>query len=267
MSNTLDPLLELAKTARVGHEEERPDESFLETALPGFKHALNARHAIRQFDGVPMPEDVMLDCLRDAILSPSSSNLQTYELCWVRDADRKQAVSDACFGQPASATASELVVVVARGDLWDVNRKKVVAIMTEGGAKPLADPVNDYYSRLVPFMMQDDSFGIHNLMRRISYWFKGRQGPTMRIPVNRGDHRVFAHIQATLAAQTLMLSLSAHGYESCPIGGMDSDRVAESLELPARAEVSMVIAAGRGKPEGLYGARIRLPESDLIKII
>ena len=113
--------------------------------------------------------------------------------------------------------------------------------------------------------MRDDKLGFNNLIRRFLYWYRGRQEPTIRTPVNRGDHRIYAHIQSTLAAQTLMLSLTAHGYDSCPIGGMDKLRIRKSLDLPRQAEVSMIIAAGRGKPEGLYGPRVRLPEDDLIK--
>ena len=46
---------------------------------------------------------------------------------------------------------------------------------------------------------------------------------------------------------------------------MDKLYIRKFLDLPAQAEVTMVIAAGRGKPEGLYGSRVRLGEEDLIK--
>jgi len=247
------------------HQQERPGLSFSETALPGFKQALHGRRSIREYDGNPIPEEVMRDCLRDAILAPSASNLQTYELYWMREGGKKKAIADACLGQPAAVSAGELVVVVARGDLWRQHLQQLMDIMTDGGAKPLAGPVNDYYRRIVPFLMKDDIFGIHNLIRRIVYWYKGRGEAFMRTPVNRADHRIYAHIQSSLAAQTLMLSIAAHGYESCPLGGMDKLRIANTLNLPAAAEVTMVIAAGRGKPEGLYGRRVRLAEHELIK--
>jgi nitroreductase len=125
--------------------------------------------------------------------------------------------------------------------------------------------MEDYYKRIVPMLMKNDPFGIYNLIRRVIYWYRGRNQPFIRTPVNSGDHRVYAHVQATLAAQTLMLSLSAHGIESCPIGGMDKLSIAKVLGLPAKAEVSMVVAAGYGRPEGLYGPRVRLPDQDLIK--
>lgn len=46
---------------------------------------------------------------------------------------------------------------------------------------------------------------------------------------------------------------------------MDALRIRKVLDLPGQAEVSMVIAAGCGKSEGLYGTRVRLPSQELIK--
>lgn len=75
---------------------------------------------------------------------------------------------------------------------------------------------------------------------------------------------ISAHDNPT-AIERAMLSLTAHGYDSCPIGGLDKLRVRRLLGLPEQAEVTMVIAAGTRRPEGLYGPRVRLPYGDLIK--
>lgn len=99
----------------------------------------------------------------------------------------------------------------------------------------------------------------------ILFWYRGRSEPTVRSPVNTGDHRVWAHTQASLAAMTFVLSLAAHGYDSCPIGGLDKDRIRRLLDVADEAEVTMVVAAGTRRPEGLYGARVRLPYEDLVK--
>ena len=132
MSDNSHPFAESKDSATpTAGSTERPNQSFIETALPGFKKALNGRRSIRGFDGQPIPEQVMRDCLRDAILAPSSSNLQTYELYWLRDLDRKAELTAACMGQPAATTAGELIVVVARGDLWQRNRDKLVSLMTD----------------------------------------------------------------------------------------------------------------------------------------
>lgn len=266
MSTTENPLLGMteAMAPHVG-DEDVPDDDFRHSALPGFKQALASRRSIRVFDGEPIPEDVVRDCLRDATLAPSSSNLQPYELYWVRDSTTREKLVEACLDQPAAATAGELIVVVARRDQWKTNLDKVWDLMTKGGTVALPEPVDDYYHKITPRLRRTDAIGLDNLLRRVLFWAKGRRGPIVRSPVNTGDHRVWAHTQSSLTAMTLLLSLTAHGYDSCPIGGLDKLRIRRLLGLPDQAEVTMVIAAGRRRPEGLYAARVRLPYGDLIK--
>ena len=267
MSNVLDDM----QTGRgyAGPEAEivPSPSTYPKEVLPGFKQTLTSRRSIRVYDQQPIPEEIMRDCLRDATLAPSSSNLQVYELYWVRQPDKKKRLVYACLGQPAASTAGELVVVVARPDKWKRNLSKLLSKMTQGGTKELPPAVGKYYQELIPKVMQSDPLGVWNLARRVGFTMMGLRKPIVRTPVNRGDHRVSAHVQASLAAQTLMLSLAAHGYDSCPMGGMDAKRIKELLELPRDAEVTMVISAGTRKPEGLYGPRIRLDEADLIKEI
>jgi len=242
-----------------------PDESFAETVLPGFKRALLSWRAIRMFDGEPLPEDVMRDCLRDALLAPSSSNLQPFELYWVRDSSQHARLVDGCLGQPAARTAGDLVVVIARRDLWKSDVGKVRELMADHGAVATPEPIDDFYREIAPRPTRSDAIGAGNLVSRVRFWLMGLCRPSIRTPLNKGDHRVWAHIQASLAAQTLMLSITAHGYDSCPIGGIDKHRIRRMLALPNRAEVTMVVAAGRRRPERLYGRRNRLPNGDMIK--
>ena len=266
MSTARNPLLNMtdAMTPYAG-DEDVPDESFRDTALPGFSRALTARRSVRVFDGEPIPEEVMRNCLRDATLAPSSSNLQPYELYWVRNSMTRDRLAEACLGQPAATTAGELVVVMARRDQWKTNLDKVWELMTQGGKITFPEPVDDYYHKIKPRLRQTDSLGLGNLVRRILFWFRGLREPTVRSPVNTGDHRVWAHTQSSLAAMTFMLSLTAHGFDSCAIGGLDKLRIRRLLGLANQAEVTMVIAAGTRRPEGLYGPRVRLPYDDLIK--
>ncbi len=246
---------------------EQPNESFSEQVLPGFQRALRSRRSVRVFDGERLEEALMMDCLRDATLAPTSSNLQTYELVWVREAAKRERLADYCMAQSAATTAGELVVVLARGDLWRRNLDKLVGIMTDNGQKELPEAVDQYYRKLLPMVMATDAAGLRNLGRRLVFWWRGRKEAMVRSPINRADHRVFAQVQAALVAQTLMLSAAAHGLDSCPMGGMDAKRIGQLLDLPCGAEVVMVIALGRRKPEGVYGPRVRLAEEDLLKVV
>ena len=263
---TPNPLKEMANLeGAVVTKDERPNLSFKKSALPGFKKSLNGRRAIRIFDGVPIPEDTMRDCLKDAVLAPSSSNLQCYELYWVRDDIKKRQLAELCLGQPAATTAGDIVVVVSRVDQWESHLEKLTGIMTQNGEKPMAGPVRDYYENIIPMLMKTDRFGFNNLKRRFMFWYKSRSEPTVNGPVKRADHRVYGHIQASLTAENLMLSLAAHGYESCPMGGIDKRGIGKLLGIPSSAEITMVIGAGTGTPQGLFSERVRLPFGDLVK--
>ncbi|WP_458878315.1 nitroreductase family protein [Arenibacterium sp. CAU 1754] len=246
-------------------KDERPNPSFETSALPGFKKTVQSRRAIRIFDGAPIPEHIVRDCLRDAVLAPSASNLQCYEIYWVRDDQKKKRLAELCLSQPAASTAGDLFVIVSRVDQWRSHLEKLTNIMTDGGKKPMAGPVRDYYEKIIPMLMKTDRLGLHNLKRRLMFWYKSRSEPTVNGPVTRADHRVYGHIQASLAAENLMLSLAAHGYESCPMGGFDGRGIGSLLGIPSTVEVTMVIGAGTGTPQGLFSERVRLPFGDLVK--
>ena len=48
-----------------------------------------------------------------------------------------------------------------------------------------------------------------------------------------------------------MLTLTAHGVDSCPMEGFDEPRVKQLLGPPHTAEIVMVMAAGRGAADGV----------------
>ena len=79
--------------------------------------------------------------------------------------------------------------------------------------------------------------------------------------------KIWAHKSTALACQTLMLSLRAFGYDSCPMEGIDSFRIKKLLKLPKKAQICMVISAGRRADNGVYGKRFRLNKERFIKII
>lgn len=249
------------KNDQVG-EESLPSEEFAEA----YDEVLRRRRSIRVFDKVSVPESVMKQALKQAILAPTSSNLQPFELHWVRDTEKKQKLVRACLSQPAAKTAAELVVVVANAGSWNKNRKQLIDIMTDGGARDLPKSVDYYYNKLIPLVHRTDPLGIANLGRRVMFFFRGMKKPTPHVSESKADHRIWAQVQAALVAQTFMLSVCSQGYDSCPMGGFDKNRVRKTLGLPCSVEISMVISVGKRKPEGLYGPRFRLPFDDLVKI-
>ena len=78
---------------------------------------------------------------------------------------------------------------------------------------------------------------------------------TPREPIGWADMRVWAHKSTALSAAHFMLAMRAEGFDTCPMEGMDSKRVKRLLNLPRRAEICMVVSAGRRTAKrGLRGA-------------
>ncbi|MBI3119068.1 MAG: nitroreductase family protein, partial [Candidatus Hydrogenedentes bacterium] len=86
-----------------------------------------------------------------------------------------------------------------------------------------------------------------------------------REPCSLNEMKIWAVKSTALAAQTLMLALRAHGFDSCPMEGFDRVRVRRLLRLPADAVVVMVVGAGKSAPDGVYHERIRFEAATAIR--
>ena len=86
-----------------------------------FQKLVEGRRSIRLFDGTPVPEEVIQNCLDIALLAPNSSNLQPWEFHWVRTPEKRTNLNKACLSQAAANTAAELIVCVARTQTWRRN--------------------------------------------------------------------------------------------------------------------------------------------------
>ena len=221
---------------------------------------LEHRRAIRNYLPEAVPDDVIKRCIESAILSPSSSNLQLWEFYHVKTGIKKEALVKACMSQPAAKTAPNLIVVVTRHDYWkrrcDANldfNKKVA--WEEPEDKPIR--AETYFTKTIP-TLYFDFLGIFGVLKKIFAFFVGLRRPMFR-EVSAGEVLTMSHKSVGLAAQTLMLALSAEGYDSCPMEGIDSKRIQRILNLPKGAKINMVISCGKRAEGGVYGPRFRLP--------
>lgn len=228
-----------------------------------FAEIVRGRRSVRRFDDTPIPETTMRRCLELALLAPNSSNLQPWELHWVRTDDNRRRLVHACLGQQAARTATELVVVVSRTATWRRNARLLLDAIEarDGRVKPI---VRRYYRRIVPALYTP---GPLNLLGGLKWLVTGLVGlwrPLIRGPYTHAGMRRWATKSCALAAAQLMLALRAEGFDSCPMEGMDARRVARLLDLPRDARVEMVIGAGKGRPDGVYDQRWRLPSTSTI---
>ena len=239
-------------------------EAAIDVDKDAFKKVVESRRSVRIYDDSKVKEEDMLECLELSLLSANSSNLQPWEFYWVQDLDKKKKLIKYCLGQPAAATAQEMIVCVARPDNWKANTQAMLEMFKE---KELPKAVSTYYKKIVPLAYNQGLFGLFGLIKSISVFFIGIKKPIPREPVSFNDMKIWAHKSTALACQTLMLSLRAFGYDSCPMEGIDSLRIKKLLQLPKKAQICMVISAGKRADNGVYGKRFRLPKDRFIKII
>lgn len=234
---------------------------------------LNYRRAVRVFDlARPLDTDKVRHCLELAVLAPSSSDMQLWEFYHITQKETIRKLADACLGQSAVATASQVVVFVTRQDLYR-QRAKFVLDFEIGNIRRNSPPerqekrIRDrkiYYGKLMPFIYAR-FFGLLGLFRVLLAQAIGLFRPMMR-QVSEGDMRVVVHKSCALAAQTFMIAMAAEGYDTCPLEGVDTLRIKKLLGLPRAAGINMVIPCGiRDGLKGIWGDRCRVPFDEVYR--
>jgi len=235
--------------------------------------AIQYRRSVRVYkDDLDIDVAKVRQCIENATLAPTSSNLQLWEFYHIVDKDILGKMTTACLGQNAAKTAKQLVVIVARKDLW---RKRAAAntefLMKAIGDKPTSHYTKrekfalGYYSKIIPSIYLD-FLGILGWLRYIIFAIVGLFRPVYR-QVRNSDLRIVAHKSAGLAAQNFMISMAGIGYDTCPMEGSDTKRIKKILQLPWGSEITMVIGCGIRDPKGVYGDRFRIPFNEVYKKI
>lgn len=225
-----------------------------------FHEVVHSRRSTRIYALDEVPEDVILRCVDAAQVAPNSSNLQCWELHRVSDVTRKEQLVKACLSQPAAATAPELFVFVARPDVWKRNNQWMLQEFDRRGNMP--EKAYQYFTKITRIAYTQGAFA---LAKRVWFAFRALQKPTPREPIGWSDMRVWAHKSTALSAAHFMLAMRAEGYDTCPMEGMDSARVKRILQLPRKAEICMVVSAGKRTEKGVYGDRFRFSRDTFYK--
>ncbi|MAB48069.1 MAG: nitroreductase family protein [Flavobacteriaceae bacterium] len=231
--------------------------------------AIAYRRSTRVYKDIPIDTEKVKQCLVNASLAPTSSNLQLWEFYHITNKNTLKEIAEACFNQSAAKTAQQLVIIVTRKDLWKQRAKANIAFLNkvydkddlserELKRKKMA---TNYYKKLIP-TIYTDFLGILGYLKYFSFQIVGLFKPIYR-QVRQSDMRIVAHKSAGLAAQNFMTSMAAIGYDTCPMEGSDTLRVKRILNLPRGAEINMIIGCGIRDEKGIYGPRFRVPFEDV----
>ena len=235
--------------------------------------AIAYRRSVRVYKDTPIDTEKVKQCLKNAALAPNSSNLQLWEFYHITNKETLKRLSVACLNQNAAKTAQQLVIAVARKDLWRKRAKANLNFIDQTYNKPNLSErdqkrktlMSNYYKKIIP-TAYIDFFGILGLLKYIVFQIVGLFRPIYR-QVRNSDMRIVAHKSAGLAAQNFMISMAAIGYDTCPMEGSDTLRVKKVLNLPKGAEITMVIGCGIRAEKGIYGPRFRVPFEEIYHYI
>ena len=172
--------------------------------------AIESRRSIKHFDPQHEFSDQEIKKLMGAtLLSPTSFNIQNWRFVVVRNKEKRQQIFEASYYQAQVKDASLLVVLCA--DLKAHEKQP------------------ERYWRNAPQEVQ-------NKLIPMITGFYGNNDSLQRDEAMRSTG---------IAAQTLMLAAKDMGYDSCPMVGFDSKKVAEIISLPEDHVISMFIVVGK----------------------
>ncbi|MDO5105178.1 nitroreductase family protein [Capnocytophaga sp.] len=235
------------------------------------KQILEYRRATRHYTSEPIATEKVRECLELATLTPTSSNMQMYEMVHITDKSVLEQVAKACLSQGAATTAQQIVVFVTRQDKYRQRAKTLLEYEKENVRRNSPKDRwehrmkrwETYYGKYIPFVYAR-FFGLVGFLRKILAFGIGLFRPIVH-EVSENDRRVSVHQSCGMVAQTFMLAMAEQGYDTCPLGGFDSRRLKKILRLPSGAEINMVVSCGIRDKKGIWGDRFRVPFEEVYR--
>ena len=230
--------------------------------LDAFTQVVESRRSVRKFTDTPIPDEVLDDCLRLAMLAPNSSNLQPWEFYVIDSAAKREKANKICMGQNAAKTAARLIAVVARTDTWDERAKQN---LREFPSSPVPKKVQNYYTKVVALDFVRGPANVASAAKwGLTQAVRTFKGPMKSPYYTFEDVKNWATNNTALAAENLILALRAHGFDSCPMGGFDEPALKKLLNLTDDHHVVMMIGAGERSEKGIYSEQYRFDFNEFV---
>ncbi|HPS58344.1 MAG TPA: nitroreductase family protein [Spirochaetota bacterium] len=183
--------------------------------------AIKTRRSINFFDKtMTMSREEINTLVELASLSPSSFNLQPWEVIAVHDPQRKKILKECAFNQPKVEEASVVFIIIANPGAIEQNIDTILSKRVEAGTLKQEDVGS---TRPGPFKQYGDKDSL--------------------------TRKVFAVKNASLFAMTLMLAAKGLGLESHPMDGFSSDKVKKEFGIPDEMIIPMLVAVGYPAPD------------------
>ena len=172
--------------------------------------AIAQRRAVKNFDpNHRLSQDEIDQLFNLAILAPTAFNIQNWRFVLVQDPEIRKDIRAVSWDQAQVTDASLLVILCADSKSWEKNPQRYWRNASQETQNFLLPAIENYYQ------------GLEQVQR----------DEGMR--------------SCGMAAQTLMLSAKAMGYDSCPMDGFDFEAVGKLINLPDDHVIAMFVAIGK----------------------
>lgn len=173
-------------------------------------NTIEQRRAVKHYDSSASVSTADFNQIMNAVLlSPTSYNIQHWRFVRVTNSKMREQIQEAAWGQTQVTEAAELIVLCADTQAWNNNPQRY-----------WANTPKEVQAMMLP-MLESFYAGKEQLQR----------DEAMR--------------SCGMAAQTLMLSAKALGYDTCPMIGFDDGQLAKIINLPKGHVISMIITLGK----------------------
>ncbi|SFC55339.1 nitroreductase family protein [Bacillus sp. UNCCL81] len=199
------------------------------TLTNNFNEILKGRRSIRKYDpNVKIPVEEMHEIIETATLAPSSVNMQPWRFLVIESDEAKATLAPlARFNQSQVETSSAMIALF--GDLNNF------------------DYAEEIYGRAVElgYMPADVK---EKQLETLSGFFANSTTEQMKDTVL---------IDGGLVAMQFMLTARSYGYDTCPIGGFEKDKIAEAFGMDKDRYVPvMLISIGKAVDAGYNSVRL-----------
>lgn len=201
-----------------------------------FLSQLNWRYATKKFDTKKKVSENDLSAVLEAVrMTPTSFGLESYKVVVVSDQKAKDALREASFGQESVSTASHVIVLCARTDLFRVKNEKFERL--SGGDAEKRKALSKFES-LVRMVLV-----LKNLTFSATSW---------------SSKQTYIHLGFAMAACAEL------GIDSCPLEGFRPGKYSKILSLPGNLLPTLVLPIGYRSGEDVQRPKSRTPMKDLL---
>lgn len=206
------------------------------TTAQTFSDIIRERHSVRKYDPTfKISRDEIEDILNDAILAPSSSNLQPWRFIVIDDQETKKELRLIANNQEQVETSSAVIAVLGDKEMYR-NIEKVYRSNYEAG----------YMDEATMQLMIENS---------------NRLYPNVPEEIRKS----IAAFDTGLVSMQLMLAAKAKGYDTVPMGGFDKQKFTEKFQVSDRYMPMLLLALGKAAAPAHKTTRI--PLKDIVDFI